>query len=374
MEISNELLLECIEKEVIKSVLNTKIISEALSKLNEENEEDQKKIRNYLIKESIKRKLRILKGELGEEGARRKYVTNFLSALMDEKGIKESKLDSLTEELTLQEASYFLTYFKNNTKTTYLYKIKPKSQEKNIKEYLKKIDKKFIETKFNELEKINIHYKNHKFSISEYGSPILRKLKNKPFPHTIFFEDENCIFFDFWTIGEEIIYFDSKEGDFVQVFPRQQVICRIYKNEALMELQEVNSNNENIDNVLTYLRELLRNDEIYFKEIETITETQFRSIEPYITKSSHEKHEGNEASSSLTRTHVDGDARDDTQLYPIINRRPFSVLNGPTEDIPNVNYPVMISLNKSGYFMIKTKTTTPSERKCIIKWLWGFLS
>jgi hypothetical protein len=373
MKIPNELLLECIEKDVIKSILHTKIVSEALNKLNVETEEKQKQIRKGLVTESIKKKLRILKGELGDVGTRRRYTTNFLTALLTEKGLKENELDTITEKMTLQEASYFLSYFSNCTKITHLYEIKLKDHKKNIKKHLKKIDRKFIENKFRELEKSNSHYKNHKFSTSEYGSPILRKLKSKPIPHVIYFEDSNCIFFDFWTIGEEQVYFDSKEGDYVPVFPRQQVICRIYKKQSIMELQPINSNSRNIDNVLTYLMTLLKNDEIYFRETGVISNAQFRSIEPHLKKS-HEKHEGNETSSALTRTHTDGDTRRDTQLHPIINRRPFSVLNGSTEEISNVDYPVMISLNKSGYFMIKTKTTTPSERKNIIRWLWGFLS
>ena len=172
-------------------------------------------------------------------------------------------------------------------------------------------------------------------------------------------------------MGEPETFFDVREGDFKLIYPRQQVLCRLYLDDALLEVQPIKSSDKNTDEVMDYISSILKKN-VYFKKVKKFTEKQFRTIEAHLVPS-HEKHEGNEASSALTKSKVGGSTKNDKQLHPLINPRPFSILSGTTKTSVPLNKPIMIWLNKCGYLIIKTQKVHPSERAKAIKWIWSQL-
>lgn len=216
----------------------------------------------------------------------------------------------LADELSLSDVYYHFTYILTCRCSNYILKF-DKEKEK-LKKYKQNISKSNI--------------------FSEYGMPIWEKdLSFSPKLWVGKQEEDslNHIYLSFISSGTPYKYFDILTHEVKTINKPGLVKCRVHLDDGLVEMAARDFPDNKISEVISFVNKTFGLNPL--KPIE-IRDSDIRNFDTHsmVKQTTHEKREGEETTTALTRTTEEGDTRDDT-LRQNIDDREFLQENGVIE-------------------------------------------
>jgi hypothetical protein len=232
----------------------------------------------------------------------------------------------LADKLSLRDVYYYFTYILTCKCNTYILQFeKEKKKLGEYKENIKKLD-----------------------IFNEYGMPIWdQSLTFSPKLWVGNKEDDKLdhVSLLFISSGTPVKYFDIITHDVKTINKPGLVRCRIHLDNGLMEMSLRDFPDDKIDEILGFVNKSFGLNPL--KPIE-ITELDIRTFDSHnmVKQTTHEKREGEETTTSLTRNAEDGDTRKDI-IRKNIDAREFMQENGVIE-VSGENVTVYVKRGKWG--------------------------
>ncbi|NIA12314.1 MAG: hypothetical protein GWP10_22020 [Nitrospiraceae bacterium] len=270
----------------------------------------------------------------------------FIEYLEQIYGIEPSKnsVEELCEKMKLAEVYYYFYYLYTATRGTVVFKFK-KAEDTN--------------------------WVGNPELFSDFGQPIWdQELEDKPKLWLCCKEDGDHVFLTFIFTGKEKHYFDSISQSFTNYTETGIVNCRIHFGDQIIEVIPNNTGADFVDETLEYIK---REFNISRVTPISIDDQDIRDFDRSVVQVTHEKREGDEATTALTRANNDGDTRNDV-LHRGIENREFKKEHGVLE-INSANRAIVgLTRGEMGKIQFKSRLV-PADRsilfhklKDILKW------
>lgn len=207
--------------------------------------------------------------------------------------------------------------------------------------------------------------------INIYGQPIWDKPLGKHQKLWVYYkEDKNHVFLAFVSIGAEKRYFDPISQSFNKYIETGIVNCRIHFDNGLIEVTPKHTGEDSIREVLAFIKNKFNITHINPIKI---NDKDIREFDKKVLQVTHEKREGEEATTTLTRANKEGDTRNDLLREDIKNRE-FKKEHGLLETEGNIRSIIGLTRGDEGRFQFKSYLE-PSKRlllfhnlKDILRW------
>ena len=220
--------------------------------------------------------------------------------------------------------------------------------------------------------KLNI-YKNSDDSelFGDFGQPIWsQELEDKPKLWLCHKEDTDHVFLTFIFIAKEKLDFDPIYQDFSRRTETGIINCRIHFDDRMIEVTPKNAGDDFVEEVIEYIKE-----EFDISQITPISidDQDIREFDQNVLQVTHEKREGEDATTALTRANKDGDTRNDV-FHINIEDRDFKKEHGVLE-INSTNRAIIgLTRDEKGKIQFKSNLV-PADRmvlfhklKNILRW------
>lgn len=144
-------------------------------------------------------------------------------------------IESLVTQLTTREATYYDAHFKFANAGAYIYNTEVfEGVIKEIKDNATGAHsaKQIFVEEARDRDDLGKQY----VRAAESLSPIAGQLETAPKPRLIYFEDENHLFIEYWSLGKEDQIFDGQEGYSIEYSPRVRSAARIHIDSGVVEV------------------------------------------------------------------------------------------------------------------------------------------
>lgn len=261
-------------------------------------------------------------------------------------GIEHSRnsFRALCEKIKLAEVYYYFYYLHTATRSTIVFKFK-KSEDTN--------------------------WVGNPELFSDFGQPIWsQELEDKPKLWVCHKEDTDHVFLTFIFIAKEKLDFDPIYQDFSRRTETGIINCRIHFDDRMIEVTPKNAGDDFVEEVIEYIKK-----EFGISQVTPISidDQDIREFDRNVLQVTHEKREGEETTTALTRANKWGDTRNDV-FHRGIEDREFKKEHGVLEINSTDRTIIGLTRDEKGKIQFKSNLV-PTDRmiyfhklKDILRW------
>jgi hypothetical protein len=206
---------------------------------------------------------------------------------------------------------------------------------------------------------------------SDYGQPIWsQELEDRPKLWLCCKEDMDHVFLTFIFVAKEKCEFDPISQGFSKRTETGIINCRIHFDDLMIEVTPKNAGDDFVEGVIEYIKK-----EFGISQVTPISidDQDIREFDRNVLQVTHEKREGEEAITALTRANKDGDTRNDV-FHIGIEDRDFKKEHGVLEINSSNRAIIGLTRDEKGKIQFKSNLV-PADRmvlfhklKNILRW------